>query len=243
MKFYESIAPYYHHIFPVKEEQVKFVKSNFVSDPSKASILDVGCAVGDMSVKLSGSFQSVIGIDLDEQLCYLAKQKAKGIANLEIKQENMLSLRQVFHENQFDSVICFGNTIVHLDSEIEMLEFFNAVHSVLKNNGRFMFQLVNYDRILDYAIDELPTIENDYIRFERKYVYRPDNAKIQFNTHLLVKENAQTIDNSVLLYPIRKKRLIALLETAGFNNIQAYGSFSKEPFSSDSKALVVSASR
>ncbi|MDA3909975.1 MAG: class I SAM-dependent methyltransferase [Bacteroidales bacterium] len=242
MKFYESIAPYYHHIFPVKESQVKFVKSNLTSDLSNSSILDVGCAVGDMSVKLSDSFQSVIGIDLDEQLCYFAQEKAKGLSNLDIKQENMLSLGQVFHENQFDSVICFGNTIVHLSSENEILEFFTAVYSVLKENGCFMFQIVNYDRVLDNAIDELPSIENDYIRFERKYVFQSDTGKIQFDTHLLVKENAQTIDNSVLLYPIRKKRLISLLETAGFTDICAYGSFSKENFSSESKALVVSAS-
>jgi glycine/sarcosine N-methyltransferase len=124
MDFYTAIHKHYNHIFPLQKAQVEFVR-NSISEISR-KLLDVGCATGSLAIELSKYEYEVYGIDLDPAMietALLRNSSEKGRAIFQ--QGNMLRLRDVYDKELFDGVICFGNTLVHLDSLEEVQSFLN----------------------------------------------------------------------------------------------------------------------
>lgn len=236
MKFYQSIAPYYHHIFPFNPAHLKLVLDEN-PNPGKAALLDIGCGIGSLSAENANHFEEVKAIDLDEQMIQRAKTENQK-DNLEFFEMDMMEIKRHFPANTFQSVICFGNTLVHLTQEKQILEFFIKVKGVINENGKFLFQIINYDRILDEGIDFLPNIENENIRFIRNYRFDPSSRLIQFETNLTIKKTGKLIENSVSLFPLRKNSLDKLLKEAGFTSVQYYGNFKKDKWSEKSVPLV-----
>ena len=239
MTFYKSISDYYREIFPLQAAQASFVIDSF-PDATNLSLLDVGCGTGDLSLELSKSFNRVTGIDLDSALLEFARESASE--NTEFQNLNMLEIRRRFGEDSYDGVLCFGNTLVHLDELESISVFLQHAGAVLGKKGKLLIQLINYDRILDQNIKSLPTIKTDNCTFERNYHYDPDNHMVKFETILNIKPRGASIRNQIPLYPLRKSELQSALEAAGFKSISYFGNFKREPLKKNSIPMVVEAS-
>lgn len=240
MSFYQQIAPYYKHIFKINASQVNFIKLKL--SESDCKVLDVGCGIGTLSMELINHYKHVQGIDMDAEMIRVALRKNEEESkSIQFQQISMLKLDTCIANSSVDGVICFGNTLVHLNSLDEVAEFLQQSKAVLKSNGKLLLQIVNYDKIIKNNSKQLPLIENDEIIFERKYCYHKSENKIDFNTCLTVKSTQQIIENSIKLLPVLKKELACLLDEAGFHNCNYYGNFKKDSYSIDSPALIVEA--
>jgi len=238
--FYQQIAPYYHHIFKINANQVDFIKLTIPESDCK--VLDIGCGIGTLSFELTNYYKNVLGIDMDAEMVLAASKKKKDKSNsIQFQQISMLKLDTLIDNNSVDGIICFGNTLVHLNSLDEITDFLQQSKAVLKSNGKLLLQIVNYDKIIEKDIKQLPLIENDEILFERNYCYRKSENKIDFNTRLTVKSTQQIIENSIELLPLLKKELALLLNKAGFDNCNYYGNFNLEPYAIESSALIIEA--
>ena len=236
MEFYNKIAKYYDDIFKPNEKQVSFLKSYFGNPPK--SILDLACGTGNLALKLSQLGYNVTGLDLDKEMIEVAKSK---INNEKIKffVDNMLTFS--FNE-KFDGIYCIGNSLVHLNSINEIQKFFYNVKANLLKQGKIVIQIINYDRILKYNINQLPTIYNQEkdLTFIRNYQYDKKNHKIMFMTELKV--NNLILKNVIGLYPLLSEELVNILLTEGFKDIKLYGDFAYNSYNKDeSYSLVVSA--
>jgi len=238
MEFYKSIAQYYDYIFPANKQQIKFAAS-YIDSENKNNILDIGCGTGNLLLSFSNSNSKLYGIDLDNEMLEIAKKK--DIKNsINFSYMNMLTINEKFDNNKFDTIICFGNTIVHLDDLKQINQFVEKVRKTLKNKGNFLIQLINYDRIIDQNINCLSTIDNEVISFKRNYTYIKKLNKIQFDTKLVIKKTNDIIENSILLYPLRKKELINILENNGFVVREIFGSFQKSIYGDEAIPLIIS---
>ncbi|MCY1722865.1 class I SAM-dependent methyltransferase [Prolixibacteraceae bacterium Z1-6] len=237
-KFYSSISKYYSEIFPYSAMQQKFVQA-CVGNLDQKQILDIGCATGELAFHLAGSGATVAGIDLNEDLLNQAIQN-KIHPKLQFRQGNMLELATDFRKEQFDAVLCFGNTLVHLQSEEGVEHMLNGVNNVLKPGGHFLLQILNYDYILGEKVSELPLIETENIRFIRNYKFQNNSALIRFQTDLQIKAEDTTVSNQTTLLALKSSKLTELLERAGFKNIQLYANFKQETFGGAHLPLVVS---
>ena len=229
MKFYTNITDYYDYIFPYNQMHKDFIIS-CTKDSSSKKLLDIGCGTGNLSLQLSKSFEKVTSIDLNMEMISKANSKSEAIKNIHFTCMNMLKIDNVFQENSFDSVISFGNTIVHLRTIDELNIFFAGIRKVLKPSNPFLFQIINYDRILEQKIKKLSTIENEKIQFKRNYLYNEAQNLIEFSTILMIKETGALIENKVNLYPLLSSKIRELLTNNGFNKIKFYGSFKKDSF-------------
>lgn len=240
MSFYQQIAMYYHHIFKINIQQIDFIKSKIPENNAK--LIDIGCGIGTLSFELIKYYNSVLGIDMDAEMIKTAlKENKEKLKPAHFQQNSMLELNSFIGKNTIDGIVCFGNTLVHLNSLDEIADFLKQSKRVLKKDGKLLLQIVNYDKILSQNIKQLPLIENDEIIFERNYHYQKSENKIEFNTRLKVKSTQQIIENSILLVPILKKELSVLLKNAGFINYNFYGNFNQKLYSIDSPALIVEA--
>ncbi|KOH46119.1 class I SAM-dependent methyltransferase [Sunxiuqinia dokdonensis] len=240
--FYSAIAKYYNQIFPLNEKQLEFVKSSLVGLDGK-KILDIGCSTGQLAKKLAGLGGQVTGLDLNEKMIALA-QKENHFPDLQFVVGNMLEADSYCEESSLDAVLCFGNTLVHLDSIDEIGRFFKVVAKLLKPGGKFLVQMLNYDYILDQQVDELPLIDGPKISFIRKYdLPEGENDKIIFNTELVIKSTRESLFHASRLLPLRKNDLHSLLQHFGFERIKYYANFDKKPFGGHHLPLVLSAER
>ncbi len=126
--------------------QLEFVK-NRVGELKGKQILDIGCATGELAFQLAKEDARITGIDLNEDLLNqaLVKSGRSGFQsadsvkreskfsppNLHFQTGNMLELTTDFQPAQFDVVLCFGNTLVHLQSKEFIQKMLNGVFTVL----------------------------------------------------------------------------------------------------------------
>lgn len=239
---YESIAAYYDEIFPLKQTRLDFVTSLLKADG--LSILDIGCATGELALALSGKGQNVVGLDLDRDMVDTAREKAKTRGKkTRFHVKDMAAVGTDFMPSFFDVVLCLGNTLVHLENPSKMEVFFRDVLTVLKEGGYFAIQIVNYQRVLDDRITELPQIENDQLVFRRKYVYEKKTHRIRFQGDLRVKSSGVRRGSVEILYPLTFEELKFVLTNAGFSEMHFYGTENKTPYEKDSPALIAIAKK
>jgi len=227
-QFYNQIAEKYDFIFPLSPAHKTF----FASELHGKTILDVGAATGNLTAYLSSQSYEVTAIDLSERL--IAKAAEKGVT---VQQLNMLAIDEL---PMFDNIVCIGNTLPHLDSKTSVQLFLQKAYGQLTQGGKLVLQLVNFQKYFaqqqgDY-LGNLPLIENDKVKFER-YYYLNEEGKIRFKTIL-----DDTIKNEELLQPIFADQLTEWLTQIGFQAINLYGNFKKDPFDKEkSMALIVTA--
>lgn len=251
-KFYSSISKYYAEIFPLNPVQLNFVKRR-AGELAEKQILDIGCATGDLAFELSQSGVKVTGIDLNEDLLNQATGRGRfrsaqfnqretefASPNPDFQVGNMLDLKTDFEPGQFDVVLCFGNTLVHLEHQKQVQQMLEGVYLVLKPGGYFLLQILNYDYILEQQVSELPIIETENIKFIRKYRFGEDSNQIIFQTDLHIKGENQVISNETQLLPLKSAGLKKLLIHANFNSIELFSNFKMEPFGGKHLPLVLS---
>ncbi len=229
-QFYNQIAEKYDFIFPLSPAHQTF----FASELQGKTLLDVGAATGNLTAYLSSQGYEVTAIDLSERL--IAKAAEKGIT---VQQLNMLAIDEL---PTFDNIVCIGNTLPHLDSKASVQLFLQKTYGQLTQEGKLVLQLVNFEKYFaqrqgDY-LGSLPLIANDKVKFERFY-YLNVEGKIRFKTIL-----DDTIENEELLQPILANELTQWLSQIGFQAIDLYGNFKKDPFDPNtSMALIIVAEK
>ncbi len=243
MDFYQSIASYYDDIFPKNPLQSSFVLQS-IEDAGNSRLLDIGCATGSLSLSLSSHLQYIEGIDIDREFLGIAAKKSpKKCTNVRFTYCDMLKIGQQFGANSFDALVCFGNTLVHLPDMNAMDRFLKNASEVLRKDGKMLLQIIHYDRILDQDIWQLPTIDTEKICFERNYATNKSTKRIAFKSSLLIKKSGERIQNSIELYPLRKKELHKLLEDNHFGDIQFYGNFNKKELETNDQPLIIECRR
>ncbi|WP_454937868.1 class I SAM-dependent methyltransferase [Capnocytophaga gingivalis] len=229
-KFYNEIAEKYDYIFPLSPAHQTF----FASELCGKTVLDVGAAAGNLTDYLLSQGYEVTAIDLSERL--IAEAAKKGIV---VQPLNMLHIDQLAI---FDNIVCIGNTLPHLDSKTSVQLFLQKAYEQLAQKGKLILQIVNFQKYFaqqqDDYLGNLPLIANDKVKFERFY-YLNKEGKIRFKTIL-----DDTIENEELLQPIFADELIQWLTQIGFQTINLYGNFKKDPFDPNaSMALIIVAEK
>lgn len=225
--FYNEISEKYDFIFPLNEMQKKFMNEILENEVSKTEnckikVLDVGCATGNLSKYLIEKDLDVKSIDINEKL--IEKALKKGVIAEKL---NMLEIEKI--GKKFNLVVNIGNTLPHLNNKDEVFEFLKKSYNILKNKGKLVLQLINFNKFIlqkddNNYLGQLPIIENENVKFERFY-YLSKNENIEFKTIL-----DKNIKNSEILLNINYNEILEMLKQIGFVNINIFGGFNKVNF-------------
>ena len=251
MGFYDEISKYYDYIFPVGQSQLQFISdaadeaAGSTERNNSAAILDVACGSGGYSVELSRKGYDVTAVDLEEKMIEMARQKAAD-AGVSIKALTCDMTKLTGNlKGPYDCIFCIGNSIVHLGSIDEITAALTEMRQLLSHKGTLVLQIINYDRVMKYGINELPAIKNDEVGLEfiRKYEHNNNKGVINFNTTLSIGKGRieETFKNSIELLPLTSDKMEQALKQAGYSDITFFGDFNGITFSDDSYMLVVRA--
>ncbi len=236
MSFYSNISDYYDDIFPLNKSQLTFVTNSIDEHNNYKNMLDIGCGTGGLPIGLYSYFDVISAVDTNVEMLKIAKHKAKE-KKINFITAGMLDIDTKFSNNSFDIVLCFGNTVAHLQTIADVELFFDKVKHLLTEGGKFLFQVINYDNVLNNSILGLPIIENEIVKFERYYNVDTNNM-LDFSTILTIKKTGEVINNNIKLLPIRKVQIEQALTNVGFETVKSFSSFAKSEYKHDSLPLV-----
>lgn len=240
MSFYYDLSSFYDGVFPLNAYKLKFIQDNIIKE---GLAIDVACGVGIDAIALTKQGYNIEGFDLESEMIIKAVNSAKQ-KQLKIKffEASMLDINKYYDNNSISSLLCTGNSLVHLNTKNEIINFINNSYKLLKTKGILLIQIINFDRVLDNNITQLPTIVNNEqaLTFTRNYEYCPKSKKIKFVTTLKAHKEYKNVIN---LIPLRQQELQQILNKAGFNTMKFYGSFKGDSYTPTSYATVVIAKK
>jgi len=174
-----------------------------------------------------------LAVDLDEALLPLAHRKAQQPPPFLVQRGD---IRDFACEGGLDALLCLGNTLPHLPDEASVRTFFRHAIQLLRPGGLLLVQVVNYDRVLDRGVWELPVLQAGTVQLHRDYQPLPD-GRLLFRTRLEAPEGSTASEHPLL--PIRSTELEAAARAAGWSEIHLLGDWEGAPFSVGAPALVL----
>lgn len=230
----------YDDVFPTNIAQISFINNELAH---KSKILEVGSATGNLAFGLEKKGHLVSGIEMDEAMVKIANSRKKNLQSVEFEILDLQLLASHFTKNSFDSIICVGNTLVHILDLEKIQEFFLSSYNLLQPGGKLILQIINYDCIFNNMLKGLPFIENEKIKFERYYDYQAHDRKVNFRTVLTVKSSGEKLHNTIPLLALRKSEIEKMVSKARFSQLDFYGNWQRSPFNKQSLPLILVATK
>ncbi|MBE0687681.1 MAG: class I SAM-dependent methyltransferase [Anaerolineaceae bacterium] len=228
---------------PFIEKQISFLQGDL---DRPLDILDTACGTSMHAIALARAGHRVSASDLFPEMIKKSQQNAHSAGvQVRFKTAGLGEMVQSFGQNQFDLLLCLGNSLPHLTSEQELMASLQDFASTLHPGGMLFIQNRNFDVAMQRQERwmEPQTYQSDGHEwiFQRFYDFLPDGL-IRFNIVTLQRKadsDWHSAVNSTLLRPQISSELEHQLVQVGFKDIQAYGSMQGEPFASDSSGNLI----
>lgn len=204
---YHSLTKIYDKLFPLNEDMANWIAESELS----RKILDIGCGTGSLLEYLAKKGWDTMGMEPDSGMASSAKKKSCCI-----KEEGMTNLDSV-HE-QFSHISCLGNTLPHLKTEKELLDFFEMVYARLEEEGLFFIQIINFSLLLNEDNYNFPDLNMDGFLFQREYIKSDD--KVIFRISLIDEKTGKSEDGEQILSPFSFWDILSRLKKAGFSKVE-----------------------
>ncbi len=247
---YQDFARYYDFIFPFKEQTFGFLASYVDAIPSW--IMDLGCGTGQYLAEFRERGHFTVGIDNDAAMLKEAERNCPGSIwiKLDLMEIHRLPQQIVEHPKNlddtlsarlsngiFDLIFSTGNVLAYVPPE--RLEGLVAkINDLLQPGGTWLFQMVNWERVKGQTEFIFPLIKNEEkgLVFERRYQEITEESLL-FKTRLTLNGN-EVFNHSARLYlhPVEELRRLHYLDS--WEEVGFYGNFKKEPYRSDSPAII-----
>ena len=232
MSFYGDFAADYEAVFPFREPVFDFLRDR--AGGGGGSVLDIGCGPGHYCGRFAATGFRALGVDLDPQMIAAAggAHPEAGFSVL-----GMNDVAALAGDSPFDLVFCIGNVAAHLP-RAELAPFLAALSGLIRPGGKWILQVVNWDRILaagraDFPDRELP----GGAVFRREYrELTPD--RVVFATSL--ESDGETVfSGETDLFPVRAHQYVDAHAAAGFELLECLGDYAGAPFAPDTSPAAI----
>ena len=166
----------------LEREKSFFKKILEKTNPTSGDILDLGCGIGHHLIMFAQWGYKGLGIDFSESSIEIAVKRTKE-EDLEhlVKyiHADMKNLQNEVGNRKFDLIVCLGNSLALFPLE-EREEIINQALATLKENGKFVLQIVNYRKHL-----------NENLWLIKPKAFRDENGLIRFFVRIIEWENEE----------------------------------------------------
>ncbi|HEV7474605.1 MAG TPA: class I SAM-dependent methyltransferase [Pyrinomonadaceae bacterium] len=225
----------------ISEEQTR-AEAEFIQKQLRLApgdkVLDAPCGNGRLAIQLARSGVKLTGVDIAAEFIAEAIGKATEIGTaVEWQQRDMRSLPWT---NEFDGAFCFGNSFGYLEDD-ENAEFLQAVSRSLKPGARFVLDAPAIAECILPHFQPARAIELGGISVSIEHRYDHEQGRM-FNDFTFSRAGVDDKRPSFQrLYTFRE--LTELLQAAGFEVVNAYGSLAEEPFTLGAPRLLLVAQK
>jgi glycine/sarcosine N-methyltransferase len=195
-------------------------------------VLDVATGTGFHSVRLLSAGFDVVSADGSPEMlaCAFNNARDRGYI-LRTVQADWRWLNRTVHE-QFDAVICLGNSFTHLFKEHDRRKSLAEYYATLNHDGILMLDQRNYDAILDEGF----STKHQYYYCGEDVLAEPEHMDDGLARFRYTFPDKSTYHLN--MYPLRKKYTRRLMHEVGFQHIETYGDFQETFKANDPDFLV-----
>ena len=231
MSFYSKIAQYYDRLFPFNKMAYSFIAEHIKNKNS--DILDIGCGTGRMAGEITRDGNRVTAIDIDRDMLSM------GILNYPDVDFIALDMSDIGKLNQmYDLMFSIGNVMSYLPAKL-LGSFMQDIYRLLKPGGVWLFQTVNWDRILKLTTYDFPVLEvkQEKVKFIRNYI-NISSEQVEFLTKC-TQDEQEIFYDSAILYPGINDFYLQVHKNAGFKFYGHYGDYKKNKYSNDTSSASI----
>jgi SAM-dependent methyltransferase len=216
--------------------EADFLEKELLLSPG-ASVLDVPCGAGRLSLELASRGYRLTGVDISAEFLDAARESARerGIET-EWRQSDM---RDLPWRSEFDAAYCAGSSFGFLGDEGDAA-FVAAVARALRPGSRFFADFKAAESILPSFRESYEMVLGD-IQFAARNRYDPTSGTME-NLYTITRDERSETKRAVhRIYSCSE--ILRMLCEAGFRRFETYGSLERDPFRLGSPSLLVVASR
>lgn len=157
-----------------KQEHLQFLKQQPIEPSSTKCAVDLGAGHGIQSVSLALLGFNVKAIDFNKQLLTELRHHVKGLP-VEVIEDDIRSINKYAHPKP-ELIICWGDTVNHLDNAIEIEQLLGDCQEALIQNGKLILSFRDYSNELvgDNRFIEVKNDENRiltcFLEYQTEYV-------------------------------------------------------------------------
>ena len=200
--------------------------------PNGAALLDVPCGEGRLARELASRGYALTGVDVSPDFLQEARSKVTG-KELDIRWEQR-DMRDLPWQHAFDGAFCFGGSFGYFEDAGDS-DFVCAVCRSLKPGARFVLEIgVSMETLLPRLQAREWTRIGDFLFLEENQY---DHAKGRLNADYTFVRNGEVVTRSGSHRVYTYRELVQLMESAGFSDVQSFGSLARDPFSLGSAQL------
>jgi len=230
--------------------EMPFLEACLAQFAPGAPILDSACGTGMHAIALAQKGYASAGADLSPGMVRRARANAtQARVMVRFEAAGFGELAMTFGVQNFNAVLCLGNSLPHLLSEAELARAMSDFAACLHAGGCLILQNRNFDAVMLRRERWMePQSYRDGDRewlFLRFYDYEADGL-ITFNILNLGREGDKAWELQVMTTPLRpllQEETLRLLKNAGFGEVACYGDMSGSPFSPETSGNLVVVAR
>lgn len=196
-----------------------------------AKILDLFCGIGRHSVELADRGYNAVGIEYNSEYLKLARAKAqkKGVVIKFIHGD----VRHVEFGVDYDAAIIMYQSFGYFTDEEDKMLLQN-IYKALKQNGRFLIEILSKDWILNNFVENEVTEVNG-IKIDQTRTFDATTSRVNFTINRHLEEGVVTKKGSWRLYS--SSEIISKLDNIGFKYVAGYNDLDKTPLNKNTRLM------
>lgn len=232
--FYTSFRPFFGLISQSETNaQVRYIIKKLDLKPGR-KFLDCPCGIGRISLPLAAKGIRVTGIDImPSYLDEIAEKAERRGLKIELLRSDM---RRINFDSEFDAGGNLWTSFGFFEKESDNRLVVKKMYRALKPGGKFMLHVINRDWIMAnfrprdwHEMGGVKSMEERYIDYR---------TSINHGLWRFIKDGEEkAIESPIRLYSLHE--LIAIFRSAGFVDIESYGSIQDEPVTRHSRMMYV----
>ncbi len=220
-----------------RDEWAKYLLSFLEKDDSV--IADAACGTGELSLRFAAAGYNTIGIDVSEDMLFIAAEKARKQAlNIPFICQDM---RELSLHNRVDAVISACDGVNYLLKDDDASAFFASARSALRPGGLLMFDISS-----DYKLSQILSCntfaeEQSDCAYIWHNMYDPKSRLIKMELTFFERRYQSDLYERFSETHIQRayyqNEIMLLLNNAGFKDILIYDAFTRKAPRKESERL------
>ena len=210
--------------------EAEFLIQNLNCEPG-ARVLDVPCGNGRLTFELSNRGYRVTGVDIAEEFIEEARSRAGSSVEFILG-----DMRNIEGFGVYDGAFCFGNSFGFLEYA-DMEKFLAGVARALKPGARFLVNtgMAAESVLPDFEEQSCHEVGDIVMTIKERYVAEESCVDSEY----IFERNGETDSRKAKHWIYTVAEIRRMLERAGFEVLNCFGSLKGEPFKLGSRELFV----
>ncbi len=239
--YLESAIDWKKKLFKEKQFFDFILKKNKVK-----TLIDLKSGSGSYLFGLYGLYEIAVGVDSDPMLVRNARSFSEEYPGVHIIDSTFNTLKNELKSKNlplnYDCCILMTNNVSTIINQDNILSYLKSLYDLMSFNGVLILNSFNYNKLLkneDHEFQKINFNHEGKLYVLTRSMKIIDEDLLSYESNIYDASGHIAIEHRELQCPLTKKRLLDLLEKAGFKEIEIYGDFTFGNFEVDNSKRMI----